>query len=923
MKKKHILALALLTSTLALQAANTVESVNQVSSAVTLADDVDYHISSSTPFAEGGSINITNTAHATVILDNVLPSQAQSVLRDITINGAKAVSGVNCQLRMYLRGTMILPYTADGVLTVYTDENYAGTSSSDYAVDNVYNLKGKSLDNKISSFKLKRGYMVCFSTQADGKGGYSRVFIADKEDKEVKLLPKVLNNKVSFIRISKWIDASKKGWAGLWSTDTQNLFNTSWCYNWDASNHRDWTDRDYVTQHHHEGWPGISDVGNNTCGANILGNNEPDNKADDKEQGIDVKNVLANWPQMMATGRRLGSPAVAGNYSWLYEFIDSIDARGWRCDFIAVHAYWYSDKGSWESQLKNISKRCGGRPIWITEMNYGANWTKWPGSNTEGNAANYAIQKQHMAPTLDYLNNADYIERYAYYNNVQACRYAINTGDESLKDKGYLTPIGEYYAALPQKMAYNSAYDYVPKSPKMYAPQNLSSSFVPRSSLLSLNWTDQNGEFCDSMFVECRVGDKGKWTRLATVDVKDATPASYTYTEIINVPAVYYYRIHTYDFNGDEHFSEIVNNTITGSEGTEDVQWGMVRTSSTEDTYCFFEYPFATLPVVVCGSPSFNDDKVMPVERVASVTPADGRYTNYAFRYVPWNADGTKALTKAEESAYLVVKSGTGKLGSLNYEAGSKGLRRDTVNVTFAQPFAEAPVVLVTPQSSTASYPASVRAFDVTPTGFKMVQQRQKALTGNMGSITANYVAIEKGKTSLAGKSILVKDTLMKFTNPAMAYQLDYGQDVTNPICFAQQQTLNRKVTSLLRLRAVQNSCYLRLKVDNTDTENCAVSASSPIIENIGWVCISDDPTGISSPITDTDKAPAITVSGTTLDITDATAATAQVYGMNGVVEASVQLVGGKATVDLSTLPSGVHIVKTASGKTAKIVTGR
>ena len=256
MKKKHILALALLTSTLALQAANTVESVNQVSSAVTLADDVDYHISSSTPFAEGGSINITNTAHATVILDNVLPSQAQSVLRDITINGAKAVSGVNCQLRMYLRGTMILPYTADGVLTVYTDENYAGTSSSDYAVDNVYNLKGKSLDNKISSFKLKRGYMVCFSTQADGKGGYSRVFIADKEDKEVKLLPKVLNNKVSFIRISKWIDASKKGWAGLWSTDTQNLFNTSWCYNWDASNHRDWTDRDYVTQHHHEGWPG-------------------------------------------------------------------------------------------------------------------------------------------------------------------------------------------------------------------------------------------------------------------------------------------------------------------------------------------------------------------------------------------------------------------------------------------------------------------------------------------------------------------------------------------------------------------------------------------------------------------------------------------------------------------------------------------
>lgn len=207
--------------------------------------------------------------------------------------------------------------------------------------------------------------MVCLATQGDGTG-YSRVFIADKADKKINLpsVSKPLNGRVSYIRISKWNDVIKRGWAGFWSNDVQEKFKTGWAYNWDASIHDDWVDREYVTQHHHEGWPGIEDVGNNSGSANILGNNEPDNKADDKEQDIDVKNVLANWPKMMATGRRLGSPAVAGDYNWLYEFIDSVDARGWRCDFIAVHAYWYkisrAGRASWKVSVNDVAVALSG-----------------------------------------------------------------------------------------------------------------------------------------------------------------------------------------------------------------------------------------------------------------------------------------------------------------------------------------------------------------------------------------------------------------------------------------------------------------------------------------------------------------------------------------------------------------------------------
>lgn len=928
MKKKTILALALMLSSLSLQAANTVESVSQVSSAITLNDDVDYHISSSTPFANGGSINITNTNHAIVFLDNVLPSVAKTMLTKITINGAKAVEDVNCQVRLYMRGAMIIPYTAKNVLTVYTGEDFTGDSSNDYEVDQIYNLKGKSMDNKISSFKLKRGYMVCLGTQADGKGGYSRVFIAANDDKEISLRNTILNKRVSFIRISKWLDTTKKGWAGTWSTETQNLFNTSWCYNWDDSNHRDWTDRDYVTQKHHKEWPGTTSVGNNTSGANILGMNEPDNDNDPNEHPLTVDQALALWPEVMATGRRIGSPAVAGKYdNWLYQFIDSIDARGWRCDFIAVHAYWYSDKSSWESQLKNISKRCGNRPIWITEMNYGANWTGWPGSNTNGNAANYAIEKQHMAPTLDFLNSAPYIERYAFYNNVQACRYAINTGDESLKDKGYLTPIGEYYAALPDKNAYNPDYDYVPKSPKMYEPQDLKFTFVPRTSLLSMTWSDKNGEFCDSVFVECRLGTRGKWERIATIDVIDASPAQYSYKYTITEPGEYYYRIHTIDYKGTDHYSDIVNNSVNGSEGTEDTQWGTFQTASTEDTYCFFEHSFANKPIVVCGSPSFNDEKVIPVERLSTFGTSNNIYTSVALNYLPWNADGTSKLTKAEQSSYFVVKSGNGTIGGLNYEANFKGgVRSDTVTITFQKPFAQAPVVFTTPQYSSNNYPAMVRVFDVTNTGFKMVQQCQKGMTEKypkLGAITVNYIAIEKGESAVGDKLIAVGDTLMKFTSSAVANQLNPNDQSANPIYFAQYQSANRSVASVLRLRTSKSNCFLKVRVDNTDTGNCAISLSSPIEETIGWMRISDNPAGIATPKVSTNNALLITVNGVSLEIDDVDASAATIYSLNGVAESSVKMVSGKATVDLSTLSTGVHIIKTTSGKTAKIVTGK
>ena len=520
--------------------ANVTQKVEQVSGNVSLTTDVDYVITGADPFADGAVLDIVNTQNAVVIFENVKPSAASSHLGHLRINGAKAVKNSNCMVKIYANGCIILPHgSAIKPLTVYSGKDQTGESAQ-FEVSTHQSLEKHALNNKIQSFTLKRGYMVWFGTRSSTKDpGYNRIFIADKADIIVNL-PGILSNSISALRVSQWNDASKKGYAG-WDPAYNEPLNTTWCYSWDAGINI-WDDREYVTHHHHEGWPGIQDVGKNGTSPNILGNNEPDNTGDDREQVNSVAEVLATWPEMMATGRRLGSPAVAGNYAWLYEFMDSIDARGWRCDFVAVHAYWYSDWSSWNSQLSGIRNRTG-RPIWITEMNYGANWTGWPGSDRTGSANNYNIQMQHMRPILDGLENTSWVERYAYYNWVEDCRMVI---DGNMK----LTPIGEYYANIKSDIAYKSTYNVIPKTPKMRDVKDFVVRYDGKTRTATLSWYDYNGEYNTSMTIERQKGSGASWETYATITMHEG-PSAYTF-EDKDAMNGYMYRVRVIDANGDD-----------------------------------------------------------------------------------------------------------------------------------------------------------------------------------------------------------------------------------------------------------------------------------------------------------------------------------------------------------------------------------
>jgi hypothetical protein len=544
MHRKTIAGLMCSLLTLPATATNTTETVEQVQGTVTLSADVDYVVTSATPFADGAVVNITNTDNAVVILSKVKPAAVSRYFQNLQINGVKASSN-NCMVKIYGDGSIILPHNSSIYpLTVYTANGCQGESAR-FAVGLRVSLDGNAMNNKICSFTLKRGYMAWFAQKADGTG-YNRLWVADKGDIQIDL-PGVLRKAVSALRVSQWNDASKKGYAGN-DVTANTMLNTTWCYNWDAGINV-WTDREYVTQHHHEGWPGITDVGNNGTSANILGNNEPDNTNDAKEQVKSVQEVLANWPQMMATGRRLGSPAVSGNYSWLYEFIDSIDARGWRCDFIAVHAYRYNDWSSWKSFLTGIYNRTH-RPIWITEMNYGANWTGWPGSDTSYGDANEAILAQHLNPIIDGLEDTPWLERYAIYNWVQDCRKVYDN------DHGRLTQAGEYYANKASAVGYSDRYVAVPPvKATMKDPDQLTVEYDKTNGTATLTWKDFNGENNYGIYIERKV-DGGSWTQVAEVDQQEGS-TDYTYTDTSAVGGAYY-RVHVLDGKNKDRYTRSV-----------------------------------------------------------------------------------------------------------------------------------------------------------------------------------------------------------------------------------------------------------------------------------------------------------------------------------------------------------------------------
>ena len=476
---------------------------------IALDSPVDYHVNASSAMTDS-KIDISDE-DAWVIFDNVRPSDVISkYLPNMTINGKAATNNGNCRVVIYLHGAVVVPHTsAYKPFYGYGGQMYSG---EEYVFGIGNNTVGDAA-NEIQSFVLKRGYMVTLATNSDGSG-YSRVYVADHQDKRVDVLPDLLKHRVSYINVRRWHYVSKKGWCSTESTGANNtvgkLLGTTWYYTWSADRSTQ-TDMEYVPIKQHIYWPSWDQINGHTNSTAVLGLNEPDHT--EQHNNCDCKGYIDPWkattfmPEYQASGLRIGSPAPT-DAGWLKQFIGHCDDMAYRCDFVAFHAYWGTNEApnaeSWRSQLKSIYDNTK-RPIWITEWNNGASWTTegWP----ESYGDKLSKQRDAIRNILKVLDENDFIERYSIYNWDSYYRAMVSW--DSDKNNWWVTPAGEVYRDNKPSHAYKEKMQFVPRGwfPGMATDNEFSFTLKAAGKKFTSVVTNKNGDFTAEELYEYQTAD--------------------------------------------------------------------------------------------------------------------------------------------------------------------------------------------------------------------------------------------------------------------------------------------------------------------------------------------------------------------------------------------------------------------------------
>lgn len=380
------------------------------------------NLSSTTPLLNNVQINFTSGIGWIRTTNYDASAVSTNSLGQIKVNNATSVYQTNLRLdHYYLNGCVIRANLASTTpLTVYDGVNLLGNSGL-ITVNTIHSGSSivSSMNNKIKSFVLKKGFMVTFATETDGTGK-SKNYIASEADLTINSLPKTLLNSISFIRVLPWNWVTKKG-----RTDVETDLNSTWVYRWNNTFN---TTLDWEYAPMAWGHMSANDTGDIALyvgkynATHIMGFNEPD--ACDGQSGqyanlCDVDVAVSYYKNLMKTGMRLVSPATReggyGTNQWLYQFITKATAQDVRIDAIAVH--WYDWGGVLDGNANNDSaaqifarfqdyitnfQNTFNLPIWITEFN--AN----PARSSATNAA-------FMALALPWLETQNSVERYAWF----------------------------------------------------------------------------------------------------------------------------------------------------------------------------------------------------------------------------------------------------------------------------------------------------------------------------------------------------------------------------------------------------------------------------------------------------------------------------------------------------------------------------
>lgn len=304
-------------------------------------------------------------------------------------------------------------------ITVYEDVNQKGANTK-LALAQIF--KGNdiplSLNNKLMSFHLKKGYLATFAENNDGTGN-SICYIASVSDIKMNF-PAGLTKNISFIRCLPYTNVNKKG-AGQTHNDYIAKLNASWFYDWHSNNTGN-PAPEYVMMAKGENKAdyesaAIAEFIAKPKATHLLAINEPDVKA--AHPLTPPEDAVKMYRNLLQTGLRLGSP-VAGQFgpdstSWLKKFMALADDENLRVDFIALHwydwIYWRQFKNP-EPDVKEVFERFKAyvihahelynRPIWVTEFNCNRNTTE-------------QTHIEFMKLAIPWLDAQPFVERYAYF----------------------------------------------------------------------------------------------------------------------------------------------------------------------------------------------------------------------------------------------------------------------------------------------------------------------------------------------------------------------------------------------------------------------------------------------------------------------------------------------------------------------------
>ncbi len=391
-----------------------------------------------------GSIVRFTSPESWLIFDKILPSMVISQFLDrMLVAGKPAEIGANVRVVRYGQGAVVIPQPPDFPAMTLIAKAGPGAKSEDLQCFTAYGeAKLGAWKGSLGSLVLRRGYMATLAEKPDGTGA-SVNLVAQDHDLVLESLPKGLDSGIGFIRIFPWRWTGKKGFAG----DTWQKLGVAWNYNW-SINASSSPDHEYVPIRQNRKWPGLNQDWKARGATHLLGFNEPDQKG---QANMTADEAIAAWPALLDTGLRLGAPAVSdGGLGWLYDFMKKADATGLRVDFVPVHYYRSvgnpdDAKGAaaqFHRFLEQIHERVK-RPLWVTEWNNGANWTKDPVPTAKQ-------QKAAVAAMTEMLDETPFVERYAFYNWVGDTRALV------AKD-GSLTPAGEAYRDESPPVAYEQA----------------------------------------------------------------------------------------------------------------------------------------------------------------------------------------------------------------------------------------------------------------------------------------------------------------------------------------------------------------------------------------------------------------------------------------------------------------------------------